>query len=68
MELSVEQIKRASEIFGNIAVAWFTAGVVSPIFLGVKSFLRLLLLSFSGIAIAGFFALISLMLVKDIKQ
>lgn len=32
LKLSLPQLNRISEIFGNIAVVWFSAGVISPIF------------------------------------
>lgn len=37
LNLSNKQRDRLSEILGNIAVAWFTAGVVSPLFIHPNS-------------------------------
>jgi hypothetical protein len=36
MNLSKDQKKSLSEIFGNISVAWFTAAFISPIFFNFK--------------------------------
>lgn len=32
MTFSPGQLTRASEIFGNLSVAWFSAGVIAPFF------------------------------------
>jgi hypothetical protein len=32
LKLSKGQVIRESEILGNVSVAWFTAGIISPIF------------------------------------
>lgn len=37
LKLSLPQLDRVSEIFGNIAVVWFSAGIISPIFSPVQS-------------------------------
>ena len=57
------QLKAASEILGNIAVTWFAAGIVGPIFSkGVFSINFLL-----SFILAIFFIVFSILLVKDIK-
>ncbi len=35
--LSKSQFSRISEVFGNISVAWFSAGVISPLFIPSQS-------------------------------
>lgn len=52
-KLSKGQLKAASEIFGNISVAWFTAGVISPLFIFQDNLLKHLLTFIAGIPIGG---------------
>lgn len=67
-QLSVGQRKVAAEIIGNIAVAWFTAGIISPFFIKPKilfEFFRSLVIV---LIMSIFFAYGSLSLVKKVKQ
>ncbi|MEK7536759.1 MAG: hypothetical protein AAB559_03215 [Patescibacteria group bacterium] len=36
-KITLSQLNRLSEIFGNISVAWFTAGVIAPLFTKIDS-------------------------------
>lgn len=61
-KLSAKQFGRASEISGNISVAWFSAGAISP-FLSRPNTLTELIITFSiSLLMAGFFFGISLKL------
>lgn len=65
--LSRGQLERASEILGNLAVAWFSAGIISPLFIYPKDILVFILNFGVSLIMATFFAIWSMRLVKDIK-
>lgn len=52
--ISPSQKQLLAEILGNIGVAWFTAGVIAPVFLGALSF-KLLFSAGFGILFTGAF-------------
>lgn len=63
MTLTVGQRKQFAEIVGNIAVAWFAAGIISPLFSkqsGIEAFLYVML----GMSMTGIFTFISLALIS----
>lgn len=60
VKLSSEQYKTVSEILGNISVAWFTAGIVSPLFFTQGQLSRLVLYLVTGLSMFGFFVIASL--------
>lgn len=62
--LSKGQIERASEIFGNVSVAWFSAGAISPLFSDPQNLIDTLLRFMVAISFAGFFFIFSLKLAK----
>jgi len=66
--LSAGQLKAASEILGNIAVAWFTIGVISPLLLGTKNSSEFILFLGFGLTMSGLFTIFSLLLVRSIKR
>ena len=67
-ELSTSQLDRASEIAGNIAVAWFSAGAISPI-LALPENLRDFVFTFGmSMAMAVLFIGFSLVLAKGVKS
>ena len=66
--LNVEQIKRASEILGNIAVAWFSVGVISPFFMSLGERLAFIRPSMVSLFMAGFFFRWSLDLLKEVES
>ncbi len=68
MKLSAGQEKAGSEILGNISVAWFTASAVAPFFLPRVNLEEMAARIFAGLVLSVIFAIISLLLVKDIKQ
>lgn len=66
-KITSSQLNRLSEIFGNISVAWFTAGVIAPFFTKFDSnsdvFANVLL----SLAMSGLFVYLSLKFIKKIK-
>ena len=66
MKLSDEQLNRASEILGNIAVAWFSAGVISPLFVRTQN-IDLYFAFAISIILSILFFVISLDLIKEVK-
>ncbi|MFZ5366588.1 MAG: hypothetical protein ACOZBZ_04940 [Patescibacteria group bacterium] len=62
------QLKAASEITGNIAVAWFSAGAISPLFAHPQNILDFLASFVVSLAMAGAFSIVSLSLVKRVKS
>jgi hypothetical protein len=65
--LSPAQLKAASEMTGNIAVAWFAAGVISPI-IAPPRLIDLLSRGRISLTTAITFAAISIYLVRDVKS
>lgn len=68
VKLSLEQRKIIAEILGNIAVGWFVAGVISPIFLGSDNFIKTAALIVPGIFMTIFFSIIALLPVRKVKS
>ena len=66
-KLSAGQKKVAAEITGNIAVAWFTAGVISPFFTQPKNFLVFVFTFAIALFMTGVFSVIALDFVQKIK-
>lgn len=67
-KFSVGQRKVASEILGNIAVAWFTAGVISPFFTKPQELFDFLFAFVVSLVMVGLFSKIALDLVRDINK
>lgn len=63
--LSSSQKQLLAEIFGNISVAWFTAGIISPLFLDKFFPVKLLFSVGIGILFAVGFMLLALLLVES---
>lgn len=61
------QLNRASEILGNLSVAWFTVGVISPLFIRPKEIIDLLTNLVVGLTMAGIFAFWSIYLARKAK-
>lgn len=59
MKLLKEQYKTVSEILGNISVAWFTAGIVSPFFLNQAEYSNFVLYLTLGLSMFGCFSIVS---------
>jgi len=65
---SVGQLKRTSEVLGNIAVAWFSAGVISPLFARPKNIIQFIFTFGISLVMAGIFFVLALELVKGVKS
>lgn len=61
------QMMRISEIFGNLSIAWFTAGIISPLFIRSQSFIDFFLNFSVSLVISGILASWSVYLMKGIK-
>lgn len=61
------QLNRVSEIAGNVSVAWFTAGIISPLFTRQSSLENLLFTSGLSLAMTFVFFMISLDLAGRVK-
>jgi len=62
MEFRAEQLKTVSEFLNMIAVAWFTGGIITPLF--VDSF-RLNAMIFVSVFETLLFLILSLYLIRD---
>lgn len=67
MKLNHDQRKQLAEISGNIAVAWFSAGIVTTIFVTSKTLNESLKNSLFGLILTILFITISLKLLKNKK-
>ncbi|HCM37485.1 TPA: hypothetical protein DIS61_02455 [Patescibacteria group bacterium] len=67
-QYTLAQRKSLADFFNMIAVAWFTAGIISPFFIISKTIIELLLYPIAGIILTWLSLLISLYLLKDIKS
>ncbi len=66
--LNSEQLKRASAIIGSISVAWFSAGVVSPIIVQPENIYGFLFSFGVSLSLAAIFFVLSLQIIKGVKQ
>jgi len=67
MNLNKSQLERTSEILGNITVAWFSAGVITPLFVRPKNLMEFIVLFSVGLLMASLFYFVSIYLVRRIK-
>lgn len=66
-KLTKEQSNRLSEVSGNITVAWFSAGVISPLFVRPRTAIDFLVGFVLSLLMAGAFLAGSLSLAKGEK-
>ncbi len=66
--LSIGQLKSLSTIIGNIAVAWFVIGIITPIFNPPIIFFNFVVKLLTGLIFSTIFAIISLQLVIKVKS
>jgi hypothetical protein len=66
-KLTKPQYNRLSEIFDNIAVAWFSAGVISPLFIHSENLFAFIGTFGLSLVLAVAFLLFSLLLVRGTK-
>ena len=68
MRFSKDQYKAVSEIFGNISSAWFTAGVISPLFVKPETGLKLAVFLVGGVLLSVVFASLSAGILKGVGK
>ena len=66
--LSIGQRKAAAEIIGNIAVAWFSVGVISPLLIKPEKLIKAIFLAAISLLATFLFSFFSLSLVKGVKS
>lgn len=64
-KLSFVQQNRASEIIGNISVAWFSAGVIAPLFTRNLNSIEYTTFFIVSLAMSGSFFVISLNIIEN---
>lgn len=65
MKFSNAQLKQTAEILGNLSIAWFTAGIIAPLFVTTGFDSKFVGSILATVSISGIFALFSISLVKD---
>ena len=63
MKFTKQQFQRASEIVGNTSVAWFSAGIISPVFVRPLNF-NLIFSFFVAASLSAISFLVSIKLAK----
>ncbi|MDI6731553.1 MAG: hypothetical protein QME05_03090 [Candidatus Margulisbacteria bacterium] len=66
-KLNPSQLKAFSEFMNMIAAAWFTSGVIAPLFAHPNSFIELLSYIVVGLLMTWATMFLSLSLVKEIQ-
>lgn len=64
LRLSKGQLARISEILGNISVAWFSAGTISPLFTPPQTVFDFLIRLIVSLIMASVFLFLSLTIIK----
>ena len=62
------QIKGLSDFLNTVAAAWFSAGVISPLFANTESVMKILFLSGIEISMALSFLSLSLLLLRGVRS
>ena len=63
-KFSSRQLNRASEIIGNISVAWFSGGIIAPIFSRSLKLIEFITFIVVSLIVSGIFFSISLEIIK----
>lgn len=66
--LTPSQLKSLSEFFNTIAAAWFSAGIISPLFIKPESIVRALLLGAISVILSLSILIWALYIVRRVKQ
>ncbi|OGD98258.1 hypothetical protein A3A49_00400 [Candidatus Curtissbacteria bacterium RIFCSPLOWO2_01_FULL_38_11b] len=66
--LNSNQLKALSEFFNTVAAAWFSAGVISPLFIKPQNLLNIVVIIAIAITMTMSFLYLSLFLVKTLKS
>ncbi|MBI5122663.1 hypothetical protein HZA75_02270 [Candidatus Roizmanbacteria bacterium] len=67
MNLNKPQLERTSEILGNVSVTWFSAGVITPLFIRPKNIIEFFTLLSVGLLMASLFYFGSIHLIRRVK-
>lgn len=63
-KLSFRELNRASEIIGNISVAWFSGGVITPLIARSFRSIEFIIFFVVSLLMSGMFFIISLEIIK----
>jgi len=64
VKLRAGQFNRASEILGNVSVAWFSIGIISPVLTNFDSIIQTLGYILLSLIMSLLFVFLSMILVK----
>ena len=67
-KLSFVQLSRASEIIGNISVAWFSGGVIAPLIVRPLNIIEFLIFFVVSLIMSGSFFILSLKIIEKNKK
>lgn len=67
IKLTKLQLVRISEVLGNISVAWFSAGVITPIFIHPKTVFDFVYVLGLSLTLSGAFLILSLVTIRKLK-
>lgn len=67
-KLSFVQLSRASEIIGNVSVAWFSGGIITPLIARSMNFIEFLFYFIVSLFMSGVFFIVSLEIIKKPKK
>ncbi|PIQ72672.1 hypothetical protein COY13_03985 [Candidatus Roizmanbacteria bacterium CG_4_10_14_0_2_um_filter_36_35] len=67
-KLSSTQLNRVSEITGNISVAWFSGGIITPLIARSVSLIEFLFYFIVSLFMSGAFFVVSLEIIKKQKK
>ncbi|MFA5770701.1 MAG: hypothetical protein WC894_04380 [Patescibacteria group bacterium] len=63
-KFSFRQLNRASEIIGNISVAWFSGGIITPLITNSLSFIEFVYIFLVSLFMSVFFFILSLEIIR----
>lgn len=67
-KLSLAQLNRASEIIGNVSVAWFSGGIIMPLIARSMNFIEFLFYFIVSLFMSGVFFIVSLEIIRKPKK
>lgn len=67
IRLTKAQLIRISEVLGNISVAWFSAGVITPIFIHPQSVFDFIYTLVVSLILSGASLILSLVIIRKLK-
>ena len=67
-KLSFAQLNRSSEIIGNISVAWFSGGIITPLIARSLDIIMFVIFFVVSLILSGSFFIISLKIIEKNKK